>query len=109
MKKNVLFFMAFVLLAATRAFAYDFSAVAPSGQTLYYNIVNGAVQVTRHDSYSSLTGALTIPSSVTHNGTTYSVTGIGKDAFSGCSGLTMAIQPKWIGKMYSILLINSST
>ena len=33
------------------AFAYSFSAVAPSGQTLYYNITGGNAQVTSPDSY----------------------------------------------------------
>ena len=34
------------------------------------------------------TGSVVIPESVTYNGITYSVTSIGSDAFSGCSGLT---------------------
>ena len=85
--------MAFVVIWQS-AFAYDFSAVAPSGQTLYYNIVEGNAQVTYqsfssgHPSYSNLTGSLTIPSNVTYAGTTYSVTSIGDHAFSYCSGLT---------------------
>ena len=32
-------------------------------------------------------GAITIPSSITYDGTTYSVTSIGEDAFFNCSGL----------------------
>ena len=90
-------FLAAVLLTALAfsqsAKAYDFSAVAPSGQTLYYNIVGGNAQVTSQNSrspyYSTYpTGALTIPDSVTYNGTTYSVTTIGNFAFNNCSGLT---------------------
>ena len=78
---------------APQAWAYDFSAVAPSGQTLYYNIVNGEAQVTYQNAndptYTTFpTGDLTIPSSVAYNGTTYSVTSIGSWAFIGCSGLT---------------------
>ncbi|MBO5540355.1 MAG: leucine-rich repeat protein [Muribaculaceae bacterium] len=38
--------------------------------------------------YNNLSGSLTIPESVTYNGTTYSVTGIGYRAFESCSGLT---------------------
>jgi len=87
------------LLTASIAIAYDFSAVAPSGQTLYYNITdatNSYVDVaypgtSSSDPYSVFTapiGDLTIPSSVNYNGTTYSVTGIGDWAFYNCSGLT---------------------
>ena len=88
------------LALPTLSHAYSFSAVAPSGQTLYYNIVNGEAEVTYQSlpsdfpsSYSNLTGDLTIPSSVTHAGTTYSVTSIGDDAFHGCSGLTSITIP----------------
>ncbi|MBO7291146.1 MAG: leucine-rich repeat domain-containing protein, partial [Bacteroidaceae bacterium] len=42
-----------------------------------------------YDSYSNeYAGAVVIPSSVDYNGTTYSVTSIGKQAFSDCSSLT---------------------
>ena len=46
------------------------------------------------DSYSNeYTGSVTIPSTVTYYGTTYSVTSIGGYAFSGCSGLTSVTIP----------------
>ena len=78
--------------------AYDFSAVAPTGQTLYYNIVSGGVSVTYPGSYnwSGYTmpmGALTIPSTVTYGGNTYSVTSIGDDAFWLCHSLTSVTIP----------------
>ena len=99
MKKQLFLLAAIIAMASsTPAWAYDFSAVAPSGQTLYYNIVSGSAQVTSQNSssyprYSNLTGALTIPSSVTYNGTTYTVTSIGNDAFYYCSGLTSVTIP----------------
>ena len=82
-------------------FAYDFSAVAPTGQTLFYNIVNGGVEVTRenlHSPYYSTypSGALTIPSTVSNNSTTYSVTSIGERAFASCTGLTSVTIPNSI-------------
>ncbi len=89
--------MALALPQSVRA--YDFSAVAPSGQTLYYNIVEGNAQVTYQSysysspSYSNLTGSLTIPSNVTYAGTTYSVTSIGDYAFQYCSDLTSVTIP----------------
>ena len=93
MKHKVSFFAILAMALGPIAFAYDFSAVAPSGQTLYYNIVSGGAQVTSQNTsfpyYTTYpTGDLTIPSSVTHNGTTYSVTSIGDYAFRGCSDLT---------------------
>ena len=101
MKKTVTFFAALMLVALAvphSALAYDFTAVAPSGQTLYYNIVDGNAQVTnQNDDYpcynSYPTGDLVIPTSVTYNGNTYSVTRIGNSAFSSCSGLTSVTIP----------------
>ena len=92
-----------MLLATTAfsVFAYDFSAVAPSRQTLYYNIVNGNAQVTSQEGYnissfpqySNLSGALIIPDSVTYNSTTYAVTSIDNYAFGNCSSLTSVTIP----------------
>ncbi|MCR4658889.1 MAG: leucine-rich repeat protein [Bacteroidales bacterium] len=98
--KKLLLILALALLAVCQsAFAYDFSAVAPSGHRLYYNIVNGEAQVTYQRTssphYYNLTGDLSIPSSVTNpnNGQTYAVTSIGGMAFYGCSGLTSVTIP----------------
>ena len=78
----------FALLATTTLWAYDFQ----SGD-LYYNITSDTtVEVTYQyqwssDNYAGLTTA-TIPETVTHNSTTYSVTSIGNGAFFFCSSLT---------------------
>ena len=99
MKKNVLLVMVAILAIGQSAFAYDFSAVAPSGQRLYYNILgSGCVkvtsQITDYPYYSTTpTGSLVIPDSVTNGGNTYSVTSIGYHAFSYCSGLTSVTIP----------------
>ena len=97
-RKHLLFALLFVATASS-AFAYDFSAVAPSGQTLYYNIVGGNAEVTSQNTssprYSAYpTGNLVIPDSVTYSGTTYSVTSIGNYAFEYCSGLTSVTIPE---------------
>ncbi|MCR4812412.1 MAG: leucine-rich repeat protein [Bacteroidales bacterium] len=95
MKKLLFLFFALVALSA-QSWAYDFSYTY-QGQTLYYNIVDGNAQVTyqidSYPRYTNLTGSLTIPSSVTYNGTTYSVTSIGNSAFENCSGLTSVTIP----------------
>ena len=100
MKKQVFLLLVALLAIIQSAFAYDFFAVAPSGQTLFYNIVNGNAEVTYQNNYDYTfystyhpTGALTIPSSVTYNGTTYAVTSIGDDAFHSCSNLASVIIP----------------
>ncbi len=74
---------------------------------IYYHVTdatNKTVAVTyRGDSYDSYSneysGSVTIPSSVTYNGTTYSVTEIGKDAFADCTGLTEATIPESVTKI----------
>ena len=81
------------LLATTNLWAYDFQ----SGD-LYYNITSDTtVDVTYQHSlsssnYSGLT-TVTIPETVTYNGTTYSVTSIGYGAFRYCSSLTSITIP----------------
>lgn len=89
--------------------AYDFTAVAPSGQTLYYSYINGdsyrpQVIVTYPEdgtnpgwgSHTKPTGDLIIPNSVTCGNMTYSVDYIREGAFSGCDGLTSVIIPNTI-------------
>ena len=108
MKHNFFYGVVIFLTIAIpqRTKAYDFSSVAPSGQTLYYNIINGEAQVTFQGShyprYTSLSGALVIPSSVTYQGTTYTVTSISGDAFAHCdelSSVTISNSVTSIGNM----------
>ena len=92
MKHKILLSLVAVLLTALSAQAYDFQ----SGD-LYYNVtsdttVEVAYQSKSSDNYQGLTTA-TIPETVTYNGTTYSVTSIGKSAFMWCSSLTSVTIP----------------
>ena len=103
MKKTLSIFAAIVLCAAfmPQAQAYDFSATAPTGQTLYYDTVNGAATVVypnyeHYDyyyDYESPSGDLVIPDSVTNDGITYAVTSIGGSAFRECRDLTSVTIP----------------
>lgn len=86
MKHKFTFFavMMMALAMPLQAQNYDFSAVAPSGQTLYYGITPNGVQVIRHPDYTTITGGLTIPAMVTDSaGISYNVTAVGDYAFTG--------------------------
>ena len=102
MKKLLLALAITVVAVIQPALAYDFSAVSPSGQTLYYNIVgDNTVEVTSQNSNSPYylnggpAGTLTIPSSVIHpnTGITYNVISIGTDALRNCDYLTFVTIP----------------
>lgn len=103
--KRLILFLTILVVGISHAYAYDFSAVAPSGQTLYYTIFNGNVEVDYPNAssgrsmfepwygYITPTGVLEIPSSVEFNGITYPVTGIGSYAFYYCTRLTSVTIP----------------
>ena len=100
--KNI-FSLAIIIMAVTycqNAWAVydfcDFSAVAPSGQRLYfmYNYQNGGVKIVSPSShYNYVTGDLVIPASVSYYGSTYAVTKIEQNAFSSCPGLNSVTIP----------------
>ena len=69
------------LLLPANATAYDFNV-----DGIYYNINGNNATVTYY--FNSYSGDITIPETVTYNGTTYTVTSIGNSAFEGCTGLT---------------------
>ena len=72
-------------MLSLNAMAYDF-AYTHLGNTLYYTTTSS--NTVKVSSTCSVNIYVVIPSSVTNNGTTYSVTSIGDYAFEGCSSLT---------------------
>ena len=98
--KGVFALLLALSLGMGTAYAYDFSAVCSTGQTLYYNIIDATdhyVEITFPGDantnewwtgFTKPTGNITLPSTVTYGGTTYWVTAIGSRAFIGCNGLT---------------------
>lgn len=79
-----------VFLLPVTALAHDFEF-----DGIYYNIYDfdsKKVSVTYKGSasgyYNEYSGSVTIPSTFTCNGITFTVTSIGEHAFAGCSGLT---------------------
>ena len=99
-KKGFLFALLFVALVNS-VLAFDFYAVCSTGQTLYYNITdanNHYVEVTYPGvtpwtGYTKPTGSLAIPSSVSHNGVSYSVKSIGSNCFIQCTDITSVTIP----------------
>ena len=85
-----------------------FSADNGYGQTLYYNVIdeeNHYVALTYPNSadptnpwvgYTQPTGNLVLPSTVTNESVTYTVTQVGTRAFRGCSGVTGVTIPSTV-------------
>ena len=68
-------------MVASVASAYDAEI-----DGIYYSLNGSTAEVT--SGYDDYSGDVTIPSSVTYNGTEYSVTSIADWAFQYCTGLT---------------------
>lgn len=93
--KKMLFLLAFVMVyLATWAQSSDFQ----EGQ-FYYSINRdrpSEVSVAKDYSYSSISGEIIIPSTVTHGEYTYTVTGINDYVFENCAGITSVSIPSSI-------------
>ncbi len=81
------------LLLPTTATAHDFEV-----DGIYYKINGNEATMTYRGNYpdqysNEYSGSVTIPATVTYNGTTYSVTSIGNSAFHYCRGLTSITIP----------------
>ena len=102
-KRVALVLLGLIAISSTLvAQQYDFKV----GQ-LYYEITDATNRkvavVPENSSYpyynNAPTGTITIPATVVNGGNTYSVTSIGKYAFSGCSGLTSINIPSSVTKI----------
>ena len=88
--KKAFFTLAVALLAATGAWAQTtFTA-----ENLKYTVTDETTHTVELTGYeSALAGEVNIPATVTNEGTEYSVTSIGNNAFSRCSSLTAVTIP----------------
>ena len=66
---------------------------------IYYDITSSTSPYTVAVTHKSYSGDIIIPSKVTYNNTTYSVTSISSLAFDGCSGLTSVTIPNSVTKI----------
>jgi len=82
------------------------AAVEKNG--IYYNLDDGTrtAEVTSHP--NEYQGAVTIPEKVDIDGTEYSVTSIGEDAFSNCLGLTSITIPSSVMSIGDIAFCSCS-
>ncbi|MGN0036941.1 MAG: leucine-rich repeat domain-containing protein [Bacteroidaceae bacterium] len=91
------------LLAATSAFAHDFTAEV-DGQTLCFDIVNKKARTAKVTYRGSIAdaapadakGVVRIPARVKHGNATYTVTAIGPKAFANATELTGIVMPQGI-------------
>ena len=97
--KKILSIAIFILAMTQLSWAWDFTYTY-SGKTLCYNITNSSthtVEVTYQNSsgtrYSSLSGEINIPYTVTNGNTTYTVTGIDCSTFYNCANITSVSIP----------------
>lgn len=94
------------------ALAYDFSAVSPSGHTLYYTVITGASGYRVYvaypntgeapwEGYEKPTGDLIVPYYVVNGIISYSVSHIISNAFKNCTGLTsVTIQDNGVNTIF---------
>ncbi len=106
MKK--LIFLLFFACLSIGVQAYDFTVKSEDGVAIYYNYFDKSKNTVAVTSASQMySGEVAIPSSVTYNGTTYSVISIESYAFQNCSGLTSITIPNSVTSIGILAFFNS--
>ena len=89
MKKQLFLFLMMLLPLAASADAVEIDGI-------YYNLITKAKVAEVTSNPNKYSGAVEIPETVTYDGVTYDVTGIGESAFNGCSNLTRITIPNFV-------------
>lgn len=105
--RKIAFTLSLIIGTIAQCFAYDFSVVCESGQTLYYSINQGTetVQLVKGNYGNGdvrPSGNLIIPASVEHGGITYQIQAVGYAAFEDCVGLHSVVfsEPSFVNSLY---------
>lgn len=98
--KKIVVLVFSLLYSSVYLYAYNFSAVCSTGQTLYYKVIDAANRTVAvvppssigvpervYEGYTKPTGSLVIPSIVEYGGLNYTVIKIENYAFYDCTGL----------------------
>ena len=105
MKRNLFILLSLILFGISfSAKAHDFTAINSNGDTIYYKITSSIspykVAVTYKgemlNDYDEYKGSITIPSTVTNNNITYTVSSIYQFAFADCDSLISINLPNTI-------------
>jgi len=86
MRKQLLLFILLLLPMVASADAVEINGI-------WYNLVSKVKTAEVTNNPNGYRGTVVIPESVTYQNVDYSVTSIGKNAFSDCSGLTSVTIP----------------
>ena len=110
MRKTIILLPLWLLLAIPllTAQGQSFSAVSPSGHTLYYQ-ANGLqatlmpkTQQAYTSSYDNLTGRVVVPSKVPYGSDSLTVTRVHNRTFFACNDLTSVVLPPTITTLESL-------
>ncbi len=116
MKRSLLLTIMLVSLMGLQgnAYAQIFSAVSPSGHTLYYKIISPSSRLVElsnpnnsdgwvdgWENYSAPYGNVVVPQTVTFNNVTWTVRRVGRNAFSHCPTIKRVTLPEGIDSIKS--------
>ena len=104
MKKNVFWLVLLMSMVGFRANAHDIEATNSNGVTIYYkwtDNTHSALCVTKGNAVGYTASNVTIPASVTYNGTNYPVLSIGSLAFYNCRNITTVVIPNSVTSIES--------
>ena len=98
-----------ILVACLVVSTFNVGAYTYVQDGIYYFFAGDMAVVTHGDDFNSYHGHVTIPSSVTYNGTTYPVAAIGSQAFEGCVDLTTIDIPSTVTAIGQSAFYNCSS